>query len=344
MYLKLLHKIMVSCLCYALCACNTASDTKGASQASIENTKNSSSPSSEPQLGTNTFPGFAPGTAMFPEHQPGTSPFSEHQPRTDTFPGFAPRAEKLCYRLPERIDTFINAYDTVKPDAKIDVTFELKSSDTTMTSFRNIPVNLEDDERTEHQKLLGKFFSAAQYMTRLKNIGAYRLDFYDDKDRGKFCMRLRTDNTRPLNKIENEAQKLLYQSDKHQVFNKIINKKEPAEIYFETNNTLVFKNKRQAHGERALIIPKEQIYTLNHLKLTSEDTSIDTTTPPHELLAGEMILNARELAAEKYEDMYRNYGGILDNYKMFIKCHNCGLGYQSVYHIHLHLLHNRTPE
>ena len=104
------------------------------------------------------------------------------------------------------------------------------------------------------------------------------------------------------------------------IFSKIINKEIPAEIVFESENILAFKDINPQAPVHILIIPKTEIP-----KVT------DLNGKDHASLLGEMIDAANKLA----KDMGISEEG-------FRLVFNCGdNGGQEVYHLHLHLLGGR---
>jgi len=104
------------------------------------------------------------------------------------------------------------------------------------------------------------------------------------------------------------------------IFSKIINKEIPAEIVFETENILAFKDINPEAPVHILIIPKTEIP-----KVT------DLNGKEHAALLGDMIDAANKLAKEN---------GIDES--GFRLVFNCGdNGGQEVYHLHLHLLGGR---
>jgi len=104
------------------------------------------------------------------------------------------------------------------------------------------------------------------------------------------------------------------------IFSKIINKEIPANIVFESENILAFKDINPQAPVHILIIPKIEIPKVTDLK--GEE---------HAILLGEMIDTANKLA----KDM-----GIAE--EGFRLVFNCGdNGGQEVYHLHLHLLGGR---
>ena len=104
------------------------------------------------------------------------------------------------------------------------------------------------------------------------------------------------------------------------IFSKIINKEIPADIVYESDNILAFKDRNPQAPVHILIIPKIEIP-----KLT------DLNGKEHAALLGDMIDAANKLAKEM---------GIAE--EGFRLVFNCGdKGGQEVYHLHLHLLGGR---
>ena len=104
------------------------------------------------------------------------------------------------------------------------------------------------------------------------------------------------------------------------IFSKIINKEIPAEIVFESEIILAFKDINPQAPVHILIIPKTEIP-----KVT------DLNGKEHASLLGEMIDVANKLAKENGIDE--------SGFRLVL---NCGdNGGQEVYHLHLHLLGGR---
>lgn len=100
------------------------------------------------------------------------------------------------------------------------------------------------------------------------------------------------------------------------LFCQIINKEIPADILYEDDNVLAFRDISPQAPLHCLIIPKKHIATLN-----------DITRSDRELL-GDLHLAAQKIAKDQ---------GIAEN--GFRTVFNCNKdGGQTVYHIHLHLL------
>ena len=103
------------------------------------------------------------------------------------------------------------------------------------------------------------------------------------------------------------------------LFLKIINREIPADIIYETDEVLAFRDINPQAPLHVLIIPKEHIKTINDLE------------PNHQELVGKLFLVAAEIAKRE---------GIAEQgYRVVMNC-NDGGG-QAVYHIHLHLLGGR---
>lgn len=104
------------------------------------------------------------------------------------------------------------------------------------------------------------------------------------------------------------------------IFSKIINHQIPADIVYETENVLAFRDINPQAPVHILIIPKIEIPKVTDIK-----------TPEHSYLMGEMIEAANKIA--KQENIAESG---------FRLVFNCGddAG-QDVYHIHLHLLGGR---
>ena len=100
------------------------------------------------------------------------------------------------------------------------------------------------------------------------------------------------------------------------IFDKIINKEIPAEIVYETDRVLAFKDINPVAPIHLLIIPKYNIQTVN-----------DVTEDDSEVLA-ELFLSAKELSKKMGIDK--------EGYRLVINCNDNGG--QTVYHLHMHLI------
>lgn len=103
------------------------------------------------------------------------------------------------------------------------------------------------------------------------------------------------------------------------IFSKILRREIPADIVYEDEDLLAFRDVNAQAPTHVLFIPRRPIATLNDL----EDS--DAT------LIGKLVL-----AATRYA---RSEGFADDGYRCVINCN--GHGGQSVYHLHLHLLAGR---
>ena len=106
------------------------------------------------------------------------------------------------------------------------------------------------------------------------------------------------------------------------IFSKIINKEIHADILFENDKILAFRDISPQAPVHFLVIPKKEIRTLNDIN--EEDKS----------LIGELFIVAKEIAKKE---------GIAENgYRTIFNCNEHGG--QTVYHIHLHVLGGRQLE
>ena len=103
------------------------------------------------------------------------------------------------------------------------------------------------------------------------------------------------------------------------IFDKIINKEIPADIVFETDTVLGFKDINPQAPTHVLFIPKIRIATINDI----QDNQAE--------LVGQLFLAARNYAKQIGEDK--------NGYRVVMNCNQNGG--QDVYHIHLHFLAGR---
>jgi histidine triad (HIT) family protein len=104
------------------------------------------------------------------------------------------------------------------------------------------------------------------------------------------------------------------------IFTKIIKKEIPADIVYETETVLAFRDIRPQAPTHILIIPKIEIPTVNEIKKIE-----------HAPLLGDLFDAARKIAKQEKIDE--------SGYRIVI---NCGPdGGQEVYHLHLHLMGGR---
>jgi len=103
------------------------------------------------------------------------------------------------------------------------------------------------------------------------------------------------------------------------LFLKIVNREIPADIVYETEDVLAFRDINPQAPVHILIIPKVLIRTP------------DDINPSHVELIGQLFLAATEIARqEKINE---------DGYRVVMNCKQAGG--QMVFHIHLHLLGGR---
>lgn len=102
------------------------------------------------------------------------------------------------------------------------------------------------------------------------------------------------------------------------IFKKIINREIPADIVYEDDLCLAFRDINAQAPTHVLLIPKEEISSLKALE------------PDHQSLLGHLILKVPEIAHQLNLDK---------GYRIVV---NCGEeGGQSVDHLHIHLLGGR---
>ena len=103
------------------------------------------------------------------------------------------------------------------------------------------------------------------------------------------------------------------------LFLRIIKREIPADIVYETDRVLAFRDINPQAPVHVLIIPKDHVRTLNDVDSSQADQ------------LGQLVLAATEIAKAE---------GIANSgYRLVMNCNTHGG--QSVYHIHLHLLGGR---
>ncbi|WP_066377575.1 histidine triad nucleotide-binding protein [Anabaena sp. CA = ATCC 33047] len=103
------------------------------------------------------------------------------------------------------------------------------------------------------------------------------------------------------------------------IFSKIIRREIPANIVYEDDLALAFKDINPQAPVHLLVIPKKPI------------PKLADATPEDQALLGHLLLTAK-LVAEK--------AGLDDGYRVVINTGNDGG--QTVYHLHLHILGGRS--
>ena len=106
------------------------------------------------------------------------------------------------------------------------------------------------------------------------------------------------------------------------LFLKIINREIPADIVYETEEILAFRDISPQAPVHILIIPKKHIRTINDIG------------PEDAELVGKLFVAAAEIAQSE--------GLADDGYRAVMNCN--GAGGQMVFHIHLHLLGGRQMD
>ena len=102
------------------------------------------------------------------------------------------------------------------------------------------------------------------------------------------------------------------------IFSKIINREIPAEIIYEDDLALAFKDISPQAPVHFLVIPKKPI------------PQISAAQPEDQALLGHLLLTAKQVAEQ---------AGLGNGYRVVIN--NGADGGQTVYHLHLHVLGGR---
>jgi histidine triad (HIT) family protein len=103
------------------------------------------------------------------------------------------------------------------------------------------------------------------------------------------------------------------------IFSKIINHELSADIVYEDDEVMAFRDINPQAPVHVLVVPKIEIATVNEIK------------PEQAVLIGKMVLAAQKIAADE--------GIAEDGYRLVINCNRHGC--QEVFHLHLHLLGGR---
>lgn len=103
------------------------------------------------------------------------------------------------------------------------------------------------------------------------------------------------------------------------LFCKIIDKSIPADVVFEDEQVVAFRDIAPQAPSHILVIPRKHISTINDLE-----------SADHALI-GHMFSTAKKLAADN--------GHAEDGYRLVMNCNEHGG--QTVFHIHLHVLGGR---
>ena len=103
------------------------------------------------------------------------------------------------------------------------------------------------------------------------------------------------------------------------IFSKIINHELSADIVYEDDSVMAFRDINPQAPVHVLVIPKVEIATVNDVK------------PEQAELVGKMVLAAQKIAADE--------GIAEDGFRLVFNCNRHGC--QEVFHLHLHLLGGR---
>ena len=103
------------------------------------------------------------------------------------------------------------------------------------------------------------------------------------------------------------------------LFCKIVDGEIPADIVYESDTVVAFRDINPQAPIHMVIIPRQHIATINDID------------PEHEAIVGSLFSAARQIAADE--------GLSDDGYRVVMNC-NEAAG-QTVFHIHLHLLGGR---
>ena len=109
-------------------------------------------------------------------------------------------------------------------------------------------------------------------------------------------------------------------SESNCLFCKIVAGDLDADIIYESDNAIAFRDINPKAPTHVLIIPRQHIATINDID------------PEHEAIVGSLFSAARSIAAQE--------GLSEDGYRAVMNC-NEAAG-QTVFHLHLHLLGGRT--
>ena len=108
-------------------------------------------------------------------------------------------------------------------------------------------------------------------------------------------------------------------SDADELFLKIVDRTIPADIVYENDDVLAFRDINPQAPTHVLIIPKRRIPTINDIEAADAE------------LVGKLYLAAAEIAKQE--------GHAENGYRVVMNCN--GDAGQTVFHIHLHLLGGR---
>ena len=103
------------------------------------------------------------------------------------------------------------------------------------------------------------------------------------------------------------------------IFSKIIKHELSADVVYEDNEIMAFRDINPQAPVHVLVVPKGEIETVNDIK------------PEQAELIGKLVLTAQKIAADE--------GIAEDGYRLVFNCNRHGC--QEVFHLHLHLIGGR---
>ena len=103
------------------------------------------------------------------------------------------------------------------------------------------------------------------------------------------------------------------------LFTKIINREIPADIVYEDERCLAFRDIDPKAPTHILIIPKKEISKISEANAEDQE------------LLGHLLLKARDIARSE---------GVSDNFRLVVN--NGEEAGQTVFHLHIHLMAGRT--
>lgn len=103
------------------------------------------------------------------------------------------------------------------------------------------------------------------------------------------------------------------------IFSKIIDKELPADVVYEDDDIIAFRDISPQAPVHVLVVPKIEIATVNDI------------VPEQAELIGRLVLVAQKIAREE--------GIAEDGYRLVINCNRHGC--QEVFHLHMHLVGGR---
>lgn len=104
------------------------------------------------------------------------------------------------------------------------------------------------------------------------------------------------------------------------VFDKIIRGEIPADVVYEDDRSMAFRDINPCAPTHVVVIPKRRIATVNDV------------TPADEADLGHLFIVAKEVAARE--------GVAEDGYRLVVNCNEHGG--QSVFHLHMHVVGGRA--